>query len=1808
MRKRIILCFFMLISLGIFAVNITGKYSNFLYDGTGKKNGDEILLTNDGIGNAGAAWSKYQFDLSQDFSINFEIYLGTKDAGADGVAFFFKSKKDKDHMLAGGGGNLGYGGSATVKGVYEKVFKDTFGMKFDTFQSPGEPSGDHLAFIKEGNVTGFQQKSISNIEDGKWHKVSIRWNAINAKFSYIFDGTIKDTYSGDITTFLKTKTGYFGFTGATAGQTNIQKVKNIEVTGIIPDSEYKLQVEQSITNGATYSVGKFIEYRAIIRNLGTETINNLNLSSSAGIQYSKWIRTLAPGGSITVNGKKQVTKEDVIRGSIVDTVVATGVLPTGERLKYTDETRADANLVEFLVSNSVTNVKKGANGELKLEYTFKFTNIGHGALRDPEVKASRFPGGISFNKKTISSGEIVSVKAEYTVTQTDLNAGKIISTATFSIKDPHNKIVEKVDTSTYDLPMVEDFIGSKTVLKGSNFTNIGETIEYEFLIKNIGSRPLSSLTVVDLGISGSINLNRSVIQPGETSKGTGKHKVTQVDLDAGFVESTANFTGTAPGGNLVKKKKKIRVVGTLIDNFEGTKTVLSGENFTAVGNKIKYSFKIRNTGNRTLKNFIVTDPGVSGVISLGNTTLAPGQEISGTGTHAVTQADIDAGEVISTATFKGISLVGAPIQKQDSIRVKAASINNFEAKKIIVSGSGFTSVGDEIKYSFEMKNTGNTTLSNLVVIDPKIPGGITLLPTTILPGVKATGTGTYRVTQADITAGEVTNTAIFRATTVQGTVVRKQASVSSSGVDFGVLSTNITSDPKNASYGGNVTYIVQVHNSGSLDIKNLTVYDNISGIENKKHEKIFTNITTLSVQDRNMVDVAYRGGITDNSSNLIITNLAAGETVTIILGAEIKGASHITLTGGEQIKNQVLVTGKDSVDDGPLYITVPFATLNSDQVSITEDGDKIIEPNEKETYTITIKNTSGLRAEKISIIDKISEIVNLKGNHVFNRVLTSDIKVIDGAGADVPFTYNSSNEEIIVSEIKAKNKVNVVINAVSKNIKFAEGEAIINKAIVNGSVTLSTLNAAKGMLTDLSLKKNVVTTGGDNIAELDDSITYTIEVRNKNPYIAIKDLVMKDPLHTIVNAKGELALKNINISKIYNKDSLAERNDLKPSSYKGSLSIPVILPNETLVIEIQGNLNRDAVFANNEVIDSIAKIDFLRNQNSGASTGNDLGLQDSAPIVVIVPELYIEKTAQKSKISMGEEVIYTIKVSNTSDTAAKEIKIEDEVSQIEGNTIKGIKESVFTNWKWETESTNFKNKLPGESKDLKIKNVTLASKESVTFIMTAKTNPNIIDAFFENTASVTEGLTGKVKRSTFKINSTNAEIIVTKSANKREARRGEFITYTIRVENPNRVPVKNIKIFDSPPAGFEYMKKSSRFFRTNKKSQEINPTSDKPLIYEKLNNAGINIDAKEIFEITYMFKVGIGVRNGEVENKVVVKSSLNEVISNTSKATVKIVDDPLFDTTTIIGKVFNDRDMDGFQDKAKAEDILISLEGYEFAVTRLIDGKSITERTKNNTTIKYLGEGDEVILIFKPTGDIWETNVITKSGTNITLTDSNEIFTDHSKKKKKGMTGEDISLSQKFFKLKGQDYVAVTIVNDGREENGIPGARLMTIDGLVIETDRYGRFHVPPVKKDRGNSYLIKLDTNSLPMGSAVTTENPKVKRLTRSMTKFNYGVSIPEQRSRLKEKEMIANIGEVFFIKNKAEFSPGQEMNLKILAEKLKKHKKSSIIIQIDGKSNGLKSLGLIRKDVVKRKLKELLGKAASDIEIIIERGDKND
>jgi hypothetical protein len=80
-----------------------------------------------------------------------------------------------------------------------------------------------------------------------------------------------------------------------------------------------------------------------------------------------------------------------------------------------------------------------------------------------------------------------------------------------------------------------------------------------------------------------------------------------------------------------------------------------------------------------------------------------------------------------------------------------------------VSGTGI--LGDVITYTFSVKNTGDVTLTNIVVTDPMVGLTITGSPIASLVSgaTSSVATGTYTITQADVDAGGVTNSAIASA-------------------------------------------------------------------------------------------------------------------------------------------------------------------------------------------------------------------------------------------------------------------------------------------------------------------------------------------------------------------------------------------------------------------------------------------------------------------------------------------------------------------------------------------------------------------------------------------------------------------------------------------------------------------------------------------------------------------------------------------------------------------------------------------------------------------------------------------------------------------------------------------------------------------------------------------------------------------------------------------------------------------------------------------------------------------------------------
>jgi len=100
----------------------------------------------------------------------------------------------------------------------------------------------------------------------------------------------------------------------------------------------------------------------------------------------------------------------------------------------------------------------------------------------------------------------------------------------------------------------------------------------------------------------------------------------------------------------------------------------------------------------------------------------------------------------------------------------------------------------------------------------------------------------------------------------------------------------------------------------------------------------------------------------------------------------------------------------------------------------------------------------------------------------------------------------------------------------------------------------------------------------------------------------------------------------------------------------------------------------------------------------------------------------------------------------------------------------------------------------------------------------------------------------------------------------------------------------------------------------------------------------------------------------------------------------------------------------------------------------------------------------------------------------------------------------DTPIIGKVFEDKNKNGYA----DDG--ETGIAGVRLYTVEGLQVTTDENGHFHIACPTSSIGKigfNFILKLDEKSLPSNHHLTSENPRVIRLTSSKaSKINFGIA----------------------------------------------------------------------------------------------------
>ena len=769
----------------------------------------------------------------------------------------------------------------------------------------------------------------------------------------------------------------------------------------------------------------------------------------------------------------------------------------------------------------------------------------------------------------------------------------------------------------------------------------GDVVTYSFTVSNLGSATLTDVTVTD-PLPG-LDLPVTVIPslPGGTDATlTGTYALTQADIDRGFVENSATVTGTFGtdgsgnpitatdiSGATVNDDTPTVVPDLQVPSVAVVKTAdaTAVTNPAGVGQQVTYSFEIRNTGNTTLTNVTLTDP-LSGLALTGAPipSLAPGQTVTGaySATYAITQADIDAGSVTNQATVTGgytdqngdpqsvTDLSGATFADDDPTVVPLSQAPGIDLVKTVDTSalSSPAAPGEVLPYTFEARNTGNVTLTDVTISDPlsglTISGG----PFTLAPGDVGVFTGIYPITQADIDAGSVTNQALATGGYTDP-VTGPQTIDDPSGPTPGTNDPTVapiprapglqlvkTADTSGLSAppvpGDVIAYTFEVTNTGSTTLSNVTVTDPLPGL----------NLTPVAVPT-----------LAPAASVIAATATYAITQADIDAGAVTNTA---TATGTDPIDGPV--TGTDTVatplDQIPgidLVKTVSLAGLSTPPVA-----------GEILTYSFTVTNTGSVTLTGVTVTDPLPGIAITGG----------------------PITLAPGDSSTAFSATYAITQGDI------------DAGLVINQATATGNYTNPI--TGPGTVSDLS---------GTAFGQDDP----TVASPGQNPGIAVVKTADTSGLSTPPLAGEEIAY----VFEITNTGNVTLTNvtltDPLPGLNLTGSPIPFLIPGDTNATAYSatytltqadidaGGLTNQAT-AEGSYIDPVTGPGTVSDL-SGTSLGTDDPTTvplDQQPAITLIKRATVN-TASGIVSAPGDEILYSFEVQNTGNVTLTDITLDD---------------------------------------------------------------------------------------------------------------------------------------------------------------------------------------------------------------------------------------------------------------------------------------------------------------------------------------------------------------------------------------------------------------------------------------------------------------------------------------------------------------------------------------------------------------------
>ena len=968
----------------------------------------------------------------------------------------------------------------------------------------------------------------------------------------------------------------------------------------------------------------------------------------------------------------------------------------------------------------------------------------------------------------LAKNEVVTLKVK--TKTTSLGTVTLTVNAVNSTEDTN--ISNNVATKTIYIQELPKVVPTKDV----NVTNpnYGDKVKYTIVVSNVG-KITADVTLTD-------TLDKGLIFTGASGN---------YEYDSTTRTVTWNIDGLAVGQNLTfYVYATVDAYGVLNNTVTvGDNTVIRNVTVPEItpdktidndspnfGDKVSYTVTVTN-GEFEANNVIVKDVVGNGLTVTDISDNGQYDPITRTITWIVDLAKNEVKTFTVEATVSGYGNISNKVVVGNKTIFKNVDVPEITPKKDVNNTT--PNFGENVAYTIVVSNDGISDAKQVVITD------------TLAKGLKFLGANyngvydenTHTVTWTlDIDSGKTVELKVNVTVEDYGVLVnRVTVGDKTSSVDIAVpeIIPDKTANVTDANFGDNVTYTVTVTNDGDVDASQVVIVDQLGN-----------GLKYVSSSD---------GGVWDEKTNTVtwIVDLAAGKTKTLNVVATVVGYGNVTnslavgnktskinvnvpeITPNKTVDNKnpnfgdnvtyTIVVSNDGAADAKNVVVkdilahgFKFIEANYGGVydELTRTVTWIVDVNAKDHVDLTIKVTVedyGVLTNNVTVGNKTSSVNITVPEIIPNK--TADIEN-PNFGDEVTYTVNVTNagkvnaNNVVVRDVLGEGLELIsadggvydpITRTITWTVNLNSGETksfkVVAKVIGYGNVTNSLVVGNKTSTVDVDVPEIIPSKDADNMyPNFGDSIDYTITVNN---------IGKADAKHVVVVDRLDKGLKYVSSSHngVYDEASHTV----------------------TWVVDIAAGSSLDLTVT--AVADEYGVLTNI------VSVGDK-----SASVDVNVPEIIPNKTADIENPNFGDNVTYTVTVTNDGNADAKAVVVRD----VLGKDLKFV--SATGTYTFD-EATN-----------------------TITWTVdvdAGKTETFTVVATVINYGNVTNSLV--VGNKTFNKNVTVPEITPDKTVDNENPNFGDNLTYTVTVKNEGNGNATDVIIVDNLGKGLEYVSSTGNY-------------------------------------------------------------------------------------------------------------------------------------------------------------------------------------------------------------------------------------------------------------------------------------------------------------------------------------------------------------------------------------------------------------